>query len=53
MTSRKIDVAPSFDEIEARQQALTPGRSGDIRTVQYCRSQGLPIAGWRADVDHA
>ena len=50
---RKIDFAPTFDEIETRQAALTPGRSGDLRTLQYCRSQGLPIADWRADVDHA
>ena len=53
MLYRKIDFAPTFDEIEARQQALTPGRSGDLRTLQYCRSQGLPIASWRADVENA
>lgn len=49
----KIDFAPTYDEIEARQQALTPGRSGDLRTLQYCRSQGLPIADWRTDVEKA
>lgn len=53
MLYRQIDFAPTFDEIEARQQALTPGRSGDLRTLQYCRSQGLPIADWRADVENA
>lgn len=53
MLYRKIDFAPTFDEIEARQQALTPGRSGDLRTLQYCRSQGLPIADWRAEVVNA
>ena len=53
MMYRKIEFAPSFDQIEARQQALTPGRSGDLRTLQYCRSQGLPIADWRADVEKA
>ena len=53
MLYRRITFAPSFDEIEARQQALTPGRSGDLRTLQYCRIQGLPIANWRADVEKA
>lgn len=50
---RQVKFAPTFDEIEARQQALTPGRSGDLRTLQYCRNEGLPIADWRADVDEA
>lgn len=49
----RVDFAPTYNEIEARQQALTPGRSGDLRTLQYCRSQGLPIADWRADVETA
>ena len=53
MLYRQIDFAPTFDEIEARQQALTPGRNGDLRTLHYCRSQGLPIGDWRADVENA
>lgn len=48
-----IAFAPAFDEIDARQKALTPGRSGDLRTIEYCRSQGLPLADWRADVETA
>jgi hypothetical protein len=53
MLYRQIDFAPSFDEIEARQEVLTPGRSGDLRTLDYCRREGLPIADWRADVEKA
>lgn len=47
---RKLDFAPSEDQIEARRLELTTGNKSAVSSVEYCRANNLPLADWRTEV---
>jgi len=47
---RRLDFAPSEDQIETRRRDLTTGNKGAVSSVEYCRANNLPLADWRAEV---